>query len=409
MKRKLTAGLIFLIVLLLVAVTAPAETKVNAWLNSVSQMEVDGTFARWELLDKLRFVQALKDAGYTVDEALYKTLSDTALSGEKREAAADQIVDDRYGDAMREFAKTWVQTPATVVGLPPDPVIIFREVYYAKHPNAAEQEYQDALAYWMRDTGRLYEKEQAALGPTPKPVIDEAYAIRCVKSQMTEVLGWSQAAADKADIHVAFNKEHEVWVCTGSVAKESLIGSFEPVTDSAYVDHVDDTYEIHLVVDKNGRIWGSATLEEYAAQAAAEPIWNYTGEQCEKIALQGVMDLFKLSYEEADRYFMLTGHTYTDNHQNAVVTVLFKEHNNAIDSQWTYAAIVNAGTGEMLDCFNYEMLWKRLPELAKTYPSMTEEEKNRAMEWYTGRYNVEGGYMKWPEEKKTQWDALFGK
>jgi hypothetical protein len=400
-----------MIVLLLVAVLASAVTKVQTWLNSVSQMEVDGTFFRWELPDKLRFVEAFKDAGYKVDEALYETLADTTLDNDKREAAADQIVDDCYGDEMREHSKTWEQTPGTVVGMPPDPVVIFRKVYYAEHPNAAEQEYIDALSYWMRDTGRLYEKEQAALGPTPKPIIDEAYAVRSVKSLMTEVLSWSQAAADKADIHVEFNKEHEAWVCTGSVTKESLKDSFEPVTGSEYVDDLGDTYKIKLVVDKNGRTWAYVTLEEYVTQAASviEPIWNYSGSQCEKVALQSVMDLFKLSAEEADRYFAFNGHWYTDDHHNAIVSVLFKEHSNAIESQWTYAAIVNAGTGELMDCFDYKMLWERLPEFAKAYPGMTEDEKKRSMEWYTGRYNPEGGQAGWTKEHKTQWDALFGK
>ncbi len=400
MKRKLTVALICLIVLLLVTVTALAVTAVQAWLNSVSQMQVDGIFFRWELSDKLRFVDALKDAGYAVDEALYKTLANTALDDEKREAAADQIVDACYGDAMREHAKNWIQTPDTVVGMAPDPVIIFREAYYAEHPDATEQEYIDALAYWIRDTARQYEAEQEALGPTPKPQIDEAYAISCVKSLMTEVLSWSQAAADHADIRVTFDEEHTAWVCTGSVTKESLADSFEPVTGSEYADDLGDAYETRLVVDKNGRIWAYATLEEYVVQAAVaaavEPIWNYTASQCEKIALRGVMDLFQLSYEQADRYFTFAGHWYTDEYQNAIVLALFKEHSNSIDSQWTYAAIVNAGTGELVDCFNAEMLWERLPLLAAAYPQLTEEEKQRSMEWYKGRYNPEGGYEGWP-------------
>ncbi len=408
MKRKLTVGLICLIILLLVTAAALAVTAVQTWLNSVSQMQVDGIFFRWDLSDKLRFVEALKDAGYAVDEALYETLANTALDDKKREAAADQIVDACYGDAMREQAKDWIQTPATMVGMAPDPVIIFREAYYAEHPNATEQEYIDALAYWIRDTARRLEAEQEALGLTQKPQIDEAYAISCVKTLMTEVLSWSQTAADHADIRAAFDKKYEAWVCTGSVTKESLADSFEPITSSEYVGDLGDAYETRLVVDKNGRVWGHATLEEYIAQAVKEPIWNYTGAQCEKIALHGVMSLFGLSAEQADRYFLISEHQYTDKDQNAVLSVLFKEHSNGTDSQWTYAAIVNAGTGELIDCFNAKMLWERLPHLAAAYPKMTEEEKQRAMAWYTGRYGPEGGYTGWPEERKAQWDALFG-
>ena len=33
----------------------------------------------------------------------------------------------------------------------------------------------------------------------------------------------------------------------------------------------------------------------------------------------------------------------------------------------------------------------RQGQLAKAYPGMTEEEKRRAMDWYTGWYNKDGG------------------
>ncbi len=407
MKRKLTAGLICAIVLALLTVTALAVTAVNAWLNSVSQMQVDGTFFRWDLGDKLRFVEAMREAGYPVEEGLYKTLAGTSLEEKIREDAADKIIDSAFGDAMREYAGTWAQVPDTVVGMAPDPVIIFKQAFYLEHPGTTEQAYRDALEYWIRDTARLQKKAQEALGPTPKPQYDEAYAINSVKMAMTERYSWSQEAADGADISVILDEAHGVWMCTGSVKKESLAGSFDPLIDGPYVEDLGDSYGMHILVDKNGRYWGSITLEEYLVQSAAEPVWNYTNDQCEEIAVQGVMNRFALSAEQAGRYFIRSQHFYTDSRQYAVVRVLFKEHSNNNDSDWTYAAIVSAGTGELLDCFDAAMLWDRLPAFAQQYPQMTGEEQKHAMLWYTA-LNPEGGYREWTEEHKAQWDALFG-
>ncbi len=407
-KRKLTAGLICTIVLILLTVTALAVIAANAWLNSVSQMQVDGTFCRWNLGDKLRFVGAMKDTGQPVDEELYKALIDTSLEDNIREDAANKIIDDAFGDAMRKYADTWSQVPDTVVAMAPAPVIIFRQAFYQEHPDATEQEYRDALGYWIRDTARLQKKVQEALGPTPKPQYDEAYAIRWVKSAMTETCSWSQAAADGADISVTFDEANGVWMCTGSVKKESLESSFDPLTDGPHVKDLGDSYGIHIIVDKNGRYWGSITLEEYLAKSAQEPIWNYDGGYCEKIAIQAVMELFNLSLEQVDRYFAHARHIYTDENRYGVMAVFFKEHSNNILNDWTYAAIVNAGTGKLLDCFDHTMLWERLPALAEKYPQMTGEEQKNAMLWYT-QYNPEGSYREWPEERRAQWDVLFGK
>jgi hypothetical protein len=83
-----------------------------------------------------------------------------------------------------------------------------------------------------------------------------------------------------------------------------------------------------------------------------------------------------------------------------MVTVIFKEHCNGI---------VNAGTGEVMDCVDPAVLWAKLPEYAEIYPTLTDDERiayeRRLLQ---GAYNPFGGYEQWTEEQKAEWNELLG-
>jgi len=119
---------------------------------------------------------------------------------------------------------------------------------------------------------------------------------------------------------------------------------------------------------------------------AAESIHNYTTVECRKIAFEGIVSLFKLSYKELDQYFAFSEVLFPDGDNNGQVVVLFDEFydyttDGMYDSGWIYGAIVNAGTGELLDCFTPAILRERSPRIDKSHPSWSIADISYKMTW----------------------------
>jgi hypothetical protein len=408
MKKKLSVGLVFAIVLMMVAVTALAVTAIRAWTDKVADMHLDGAFITWGIDEKTQFIDTMNEAGLDMDEGLYEIMSNPDLDEETRIQAANQIIDDRYGDMMREYAKRWVEVPDTVIGMAPDPSIILRDTYLTEYPDASEQEVNDFIAYWFRDLGRRYE-ESVARGEVQMPVINEDYAYQALLRYVSEYLGISDNNAGKVEIRVEYNTEHNVWVCKAVVPKSIIPdGSISQELES-YLTNLGDAWEVRSVIDSEGSNWTNRTLDEYLAIAANAPIWVYKESECIDIATQGIMATFGLSAEEADRYFVFPCDVYKDENRYALVTLIFKEHSNGITNDWKYAAIVNAGTGVLMDCVDPAGLWSKLPEYAELYPTLSEDARVGYERWLLYEtYNPFGGYRNWTPEQKAEWNELLG-
>lgn len=106
---------------------------------------------------------------------------------------------------------------------------------------------------------------------------------------------------------------------------------------------------------------------------------------------------------------MGSGDTYRDAQGNAIVSILLKEHNNSLSYDWTYAAIVNAGTGALIDHFTAEEMWSegRLERLAEAYPRMTWETRLDYLRWYCSTFDPGGGFTAWPCERQKLFSGLF--
>ena len=116
------------------------------WLDAVADMDPGPTF--WGLDGKIRFIVAMKDAGYEIDSKWYSELMDDALDTESRTVAADEIIAFHYGDLMLAYDPFLKDDPPkTIKGIPPYPGIIFREAYYKEFPDATKQEFSDARGY----------------------------------------------------------------------------------------------------------------------------------------------------------------------------------------------------------------------------------------------------------------------
>ena len=411
MKRKLSAGLVFAIVLMLAALSALAVTVIQSWSDKVADMALDGVFTAWKLEDKALFIDAMREAGLTMDESLYAALSNPELDEAARNDAADQIINDRYGDMMRKEAALWIEPPLTVTGLAPDTLFILRDAYYAENPDATEQEFADYYAYWSRDLGRRYDASMAGVDQD-KPIVDEAYAALMTEMGLLDYFSMPENDADKLDTHVEYSAEHQVWICTSSVPKTDIPdrpGNRGASHEGALTD-LGDAWEMQTVIDAEGQSWRSRTLEGYLEEMANVSVWNHTSDACEAFARQGVMSAYGLSAAEADRYFITVCDVHKDENRFALATMIFKEHSNGIANDWKYAVMVNAGTGEVMDCVDPAALWARLPEYAEIYPTLTNEERIGYERWLLhGPYNPFGDYENWTQAQQTEWKDILGR
>ncbi|MBQ9944704.1 MAG: hypothetical protein IJO67_10135 [Clostridia bacterium] len=156
-KSKLSFGLVLALVLICISITAVAVTAViNGYYEKVAQMDADGSMMRWEMKDKIQFVNIMREGDLTMNEADYALMMNEKESNENREAAADRIIYTRYGELIQKDVEQWEEQPADITEVAPNEVIIFQEQYLAEHPegiNTKEdyQAYTDALGYYLRD------------------------------------------------------------------------------------------------------------------------------------------------------------------------------------------------------------------------------------------------------------------
>lgn len=211
MKKKISAGLVFALVTVLVVTTALA---VAYWMDSakeIAQMEAaKGYFDTWEAGDRTRLVQLLVDSGEL--EASERT--DRLLSGALGEEEARQLATDILVD--------WV-------GLPEDAITLMSilEKVWGKYPGQWSPEdlvwYTDTLA----ETGRLGSDHDIFLLP-PEDGIDKAEAIHTAQSATEKAFGIPAGVMDGYTKGAAYRLpegqlDHDpVWEVTFSAASGDL-------------------------------------------------------------------------------------------------------------------------------------------------------------------------------------------
>ena len=218
-----------------------------------------------------------------------------------------------------------------------------------------------------------------------------------------------QTILEAAVIHTIFDEEYQMWYCTGMVDKETMEAYLETCfgaigiktvaqerlsefVEYGAIDDLGDSYQIKMLKPSGVPIRVGFTPAGYTAYRASQPIWNLTAEDGKEVAFEAVMSHFMLSYKELDRYFMFSVGLFPDKDNNGQLVVLFCEHNNDMmrNEDWIYGAIVNLGTGELLDCFTQDMLRERPLGIANP--------KN-----YTAVNYAIGQYMSWYPEEEINW------
>ena len=417
-RTKLSIGVVIVIALMLVSVVALAVSAVVQGLHEyyakITEMEQSGALSRWNLEDKINFVNAMRECGLEMDDDLYQTMSSDTLPDEKREAAADRIIDNTYGELIRNQLGYYIVEEEDSLGVAPDPIIVFQERYLAEHPEGIEtndqlREYTDALGYFLRDEYMQPYGEQDEQPATPGPAaINETYAVECLRGYMTEVLGWDPDAVREMNPTVEWDEEYGIWTVSGEVSRESMANvtdlrrGWEPSLSGFGVEETETGYRATVLVDGHGNMsMDTLDKKEFALEHRDEVTSEYREEiaptvtidlrRAAELAEQAVREKFWMTEEEIRVYFCIPTHLGPDENNNLVYRMDFCNH-YAVDVEKIFGAVVNLGTGTVESAFTYRT---------------DGDERWTLLEYAAQRELKEGGYIHWsPESKKELTDRI---
>ena len=413
-RTKVSFGIVIAVILVLISAVALAvgmivqsrNQKNHEYYGKVVGMEQSGALSRWNLEDKIDFISAMRECDFEMDPELYRQVSDPSLPAEQREAAADRIIDNTYGELIREQLGYYIVEEEDSLGVAPDPVIVFEERYLAEHPEGIEthdqvREYTDALGYFLRDEYLpAYENTQDGLEELlpDLPEIDEAYAVQRLRDEMTEVLGWDPEAVAEMVPTVEWDEKYLMWTVSGEVSKESMANvtdmrrGLEPSLSGLGVAETETGYRATILLDSHGNLsMNTLDKEEFAREHQDEiiPVVTIDMKQATALAEQALRDRYGFSQEDVRIYFCKPTPVGTDGSNNLVYRMDFCNH-YAVDVERIYGAVINMGTGTAEAVFSYrpegENIWALL-------------------EYAAERELKEGRYIQWTPESKQELTA----
>ena len=400
-RTKLSLGAIIVVTLLLIsAVGLAVGVLVHEYYAKVAQMEREGVLERWQLEDKLRFIGTMKECNFEMDEELYAAAEDETLTKEEREAAADRLINATYGDVIRESLYYNAPREEESLGLAPDTMLVFYERYLAEHPDWDEsregmQAYFDALGYYLRDEVGV---ETVPDTLPEKPVINEEYAVKALKEQMTDYWRWQwDAEAVEAMVpQVEWDETYRMWLVSGEVSDESmekatdLRKDMNPVKAGYTIEKTEGGYRASMLVDE----YGHTRIEDLDKEAFRLEYLDWV-EPVQKITMRKALDLaeaeLKTKYGVTDanlkEWFSDFIDQGTGGEDGLLYRIDFHEHYE-IGLEMKYGVMVNMATGKVEGSVSYRA-------------------EDRTPEWELLNYAAEteqrsGWYIKWDAESKTE-------
>ena len=390
-RTKMSFSLVLALVLFCVSVTAFAVgVLINEYYERVAQMDASGDMIRWELEDKINFVNVMRDFELTVDEEDYVLMMDSAKTGEEREAAADRMIDARYGALIREEVATWYQQPEDISDVAPDETIIFKERYMAEHPEGITTredyiQFTDALGYYLRDVYYpAYEEQSASLPQTTAvPEGTEAYAVQSLRSAMTEILGWDAEAVANLTPEVAWDEEYQLWIVSGEVSEESMERTVEPVLNGPTIEKTETGYRLTILVDTQGNA-SHFSLDKDVFRASyqdeVEAVTNVMPREAAALVKTAVMEKYGLTEEAVNLLFYEASYAGTGDDNALLTRYVFHTH-YLYDQENMYGAVINRATGVVTDVYSYQRKdlspeWKLL-----FFAAETEQAENWYIRW----------------------------
>ena len=383
-RTKLSVGAILVAALLLISAAALAVSAlINEYYAKVAQMEREGAMERWQLEDKLAFVNNMKEYDFALDEELYAQAVDETLPAEQREAAADRIINNTYGEMIRGSLMYYTTVEDDSLGMAPDIRDVFDERYFAEHPDWEEtdegmQAYFDAVGHFLRDEiGR----EKYTNTVTEKPVVDEAYAVKALRDEMKDSLGWDPEAVDAMEPEVVWDEECRQWYVRGEVSRESMEKATDrrrgmnPVLYTSNVWETADGWDCFIMVDEKGHIWTeNESRWDFirAYQDKTDPVEKISMKRALELAEAAVKEKYRPDEAEWHEVFADAEDIGTGEEDGLLYRFDFHRHYFYYgDKDLLWGAVVNMATGKAETVLSYRAedrapVWQLLEYAAKT-------------------------------------------
>ena len=391
-RTKLSLGAIIVAALLLIsAVGVAVGVLVHEYYAKVAQMERDGALERWALDDKIKFIDAMKECNFELDEDLYALVKDETRSGEEREAAADRIVNSTYGELLQQELFYYETNDEDSLGIAPDVYTVFQERYFAEHPDWEDdyesyQAYFDALGHYLRDEiGML--KDYSDTVPEV-PVIDEAYAAKALKGRMT-VMMWDAETVEALAPQVEWDETWRMWTVSGEVSDASmekatdLRRDMNPVLSGNNIEKTETGYRYTILVDEKGRTWDrdldkEAFRKEYLNQVI--PVEKISVKKAMELAETAVKEKYQPD-EEGWKEVFADAADFGIGGENAGLKLVYfhKHYYRFFYEDYLYGAVVNMADGRVEALADYRDEAQAPEWQLLNYAARTEQKEG----WYS--------------------------
>ena len=391
-RTKLSLGAIIVAALLLIsAVGVAVGVLVHEYYAKVAQMERDGALERWELDDKIKFIDAMKECNFELDEDLYALVKDETRSGEEREAAADRIVNSTYGELLQQELLYYETNDEDSLGIAPDVYTVFQERYFAEHPDWEDdyesyQAYFDALGHYLRDEiGML--KDYSDTVPEA-PVVDEAYAAKALKGRMT-VMMWDAETVEALVPQVEWDETWRMWTVSAEVSDASmekatdLRRDMNPVLSGNNIEKTETGYRYTILVDEKGRTWDrdldkEAFRKEYLNQVI--PVEKISVKKAMELAETAVKEKYQPD-EEGWKEVFADAADFGIGGENAGLKLVYfhKHYYRFFYEDYLYGAVVNMADGRVEALADYRDEAQAPEWQLLNYAARTEQKEG----WYS--------------------------
>jgi hypothetical protein len=391
-RTKLSLGAIIVAALLLIsAVGVAVGVLVHEYYAKVAQMERDGALERWELDDKIKFIDAMKECNFELDEDLYALVKDETRSGEEREAAADRIVNSTYGELLQQELFYYETNDEDSLGIAPDVYTVFQERYFAEHPDWEDdyesyQAYFDALGHYLRDEIGMLEDYSDTVPEAP--VVDEAYAAKALKGRMT-VMMWDAETVEALVPQVEWDETWRMWTVSGEVSDASmekatdLRRDMNPVLSGNNIEKTETGYRYTILVDEKGRTWDrdldkEAFRKEYLNQVI--PVEKISVKKAMELAETAVKEKYQPD-EEGWKEVFADAADFGIGGENAGLKLVYfhKHYYRFFYEDYLYGAVVNMADGRVEALADYRDEAQAPEWQLLNYAARTEQKEG----WYS--------------------------
>lgn len=259
-KRKLTYGLILAIVCTLLAASAIAVTisaVIQQNMQKVVDMQNDGSFERWGLNEKMRFINLISHFNVAMDEKKKAQLSKTGNSTKELDVIADELISEVYLEYIQSQIPDYVIQPEKHPI--PDFYSIFKDLWLRENPNESDDTIRKAYDAWEKGQ---WQQSNASPEVAQSTLATDKEIRLSALSYLSEVLSFSNKERASCHMDVSYLPSDKIWVASINISKNSLQqGSAAMIPSRAVLSN--DNYSWDMLLDEEAAVMDYENLTDF--------------------------------------------------------------------------------------------------------------------------------------------------